>query len=106
MSAPSKRSVPRRQRSIPAMALIRVVLPAPLGPITETISPPSTSSDTSHTAGASPYPTCRLRASSSIGLAQVDADHPRVAHDLARRAERKQLALVQHGDPVAELDDG
>ena len=54
MSAPSKRSVPWRQRSRPAMALIRVVLPAPLGPITETISPPSTSSETSHTAGASP----------------------------------------------------
>jgi hypothetical protein len=36
------------------MALINVVLPAPLGPITDTISPASTSSETSHTAGASP----------------------------------------------------
>ena len=36
------------------MALISVVLPAPLGPITDTISPASTSSETSQIAVASP----------------------------------------------------
>jgi hypothetical protein len=36
------------------MALIRVVLPAPFGPITATISPAATSSETSQIAGASP----------------------------------------------------
>src|SRR5262245_25279541 len=105
MSVPSNRSSPLRQRSRPAMALISVVLPAPLGPITATISPAATSSEASHTAVASPYPTWRLRASSSIGLPEIDADHARIAHDLARRAERKELALVQDRDPVGELDD-
>src|SRR3954452_4789650 len=104
MSVPSKLSVPRRLRSMPAMALISVVLPAPLGPITETISPASTTSEASHTAGASPYPIWRLRASSSIGFAQIDADHPGIAHHLARRAQGEQLAFIQHRDPVRQLD--
>ncbi len=36
------------------MLLMRVLLPAPLGPITDTTSAVSTARETSHTAGASP----------------------------------------------------
>ncbi len=53
-SAPAKRSSPARQRRRPATALIKVLFPAPFGPITATISLASTSSEASHTAGASP----------------------------------------------------
>jgi hypothetical protein len=53
-SAPSKRSDPLRARSRPAIVFTSVVLPAPFGPMTATISPGPTASEASHTAGASP----------------------------------------------------
>ena len=47
MSAPSKRTVPRAGFSMPWMARISELLPAPLAPTMATISPAAISSDTS-----------------------------------------------------------
>ena len=42
MSWPAKRMVPRRARGLPKIVIISVDLPAPLAPISATISPSST----------------------------------------------------------------
>ncbi len=54
MSCPLKDRRPSRARSRPAMVLMSVVLPAPLGPTTQTSSPGCTFSETPHSAGAAP----------------------------------------------------
>ena len=46
MSTPSKRTVPRCGRTVPEITLNSVVLPAPLGPTSPTISPAATESET------------------------------------------------------------
>src|SRR3954469_8071877 len=43
MSAPAKRTVPESGRRFPASWLMKVVLPAPFGPITACVSPSATS---------------------------------------------------------------
>src|SRR3990167_5163266 len=104
-STPSRRSRPRRIGRRRAMALISVVLPAPLGPTTATSSPSPTVSETSHRAGASPYPTCRPSAS-SIGFPEIGGHDLRLPDDVARPALGDQLAVVQHHDPVGQVDHG
>jgi len=54
MSSPANRKDPDLAGSTPAIALISVLFPAPLGPITVTIEPSATSIETSHSAVASP----------------------------------------------------
>ena len=46
MSRPSKMIVPSRARGLPKIVIIRVDLPAPLAPISATISPSLTSRST------------------------------------------------------------
>src|SRR3990167_7102718 len=104
-STPSRRRRPRRIGSRRAIALISVVLPAPLGPTTATSSPPPTASETPHRAGASPYPTCRPSAS-SIGLPEIGGHDLRLPDDVARPALGDQLAVVQHHDPGGQGDHG
>src|SRR5438132_854298 len=58
---PSITMLPRAARSAPATVRRSDVLPAPLGPITATISPSPTSSDTSCSASISPCFTTRFR---------------------------------------------
>ena len=53
-STPSKRSEPRAGFSMPWMARISELLPAPLAPTMVTISPAATSSETPLSAWASP----------------------------------------------------
>src|SRR2546425_10210436 len=105
-SSPAKRNSPERARCSPAIVLTSVLLPAPFGPMTETTSPASTSSVASHTAGASPYAMASRRTSSNMGLAQIDLDHARGPHRLARTAGGDDLAPVQHHHAVRQLEDG
>ena len=53
-SRPSSRILPARVRSMPETALIRVVLPAPFGPTTQSSSPAPSLSETPQSAGAGP----------------------------------------------------
>src|SRR5262245_40513153 len=103
-SMPAKRNSPERARCSPAMVLTSVLLPAPLGPITETISHAPTSSVASHTAGASPYAMARRRTSSNVSLPEVHLDDARRSHALVRAAFRDHLALVQHHHAVRQLE--
>jgi len=54
MSAPSKRTLPRRAGVRPSAERSSVVLPAPFGPSSATTSPRSTASETSNSAWVSP----------------------------------------------------
>src|SRR5688500_3574514 len=85
---------------MPASALIRVVLPAPLGPTTHSSSPGRTSSDTPHSARALPYATCRSRTSSMGRYPQVRAHHFGTLHHVLGHALGQQLAVIEHHDPV------
>src|SRR5882724_12274691 len=102
---PSRRTVPCRIGKRPAIALIRVVLPAPFGPTTATSSRGRMLSDTSQTATASPWATSR-RSTSSIALAEVGPDDVRVPHDLTRQSFGDDLPPAQHHDAVGEVEDG
>src|SRR3954463_4056889 len=102
---PSIVSRPDWTRCTPDSALMRVVLPAPLGPTTTTSAPAFTSRLTPSTAGAAPYVTRKSRASSMRGP-KVRVDHLRVAHHLARQAGCNRLAVGQHDDAVGELHHG
>src|SRR5262249_45144118 len=101
-SEPSRRRLPRRIGSRRASALTSVVLPAPLGPSTETISPTPTRSETSQRAGASPYATWRP-AASSMGGSEISGHRLGVAHDLTRCAGGDHLPVVEHDEPITEL---
>src|SRR5206468_3295135 len=80
-----------------------VVLPAPLGPRTPTISPTPTSSDTPLTAATLPYRASSPSTLSTRALpAEVGLDHARVGLDLGGRSLGDLLAEVQHGDPVGD----
>src|SRR4051812_11709220 len=81
-----------------AMALTRVDFPAPLGPMTQTVSPAPTSRSTSHSTRASPWNASSRRTSSTDAApAEIGPDHRRIAHHRAR------LAVGQHG-PAVEHD--
>src|SRR5690349_13575270 len=107
---------------MPTRLLRSVLLPAPLGPITATISPGPTAMDTSRITGSGPYPAvipCPRRVGSGrFGVAtgclankvSVDnlslppqrrhrpaADQPALRHDEHRVAQRlDQVELVLH----------
>src|SRR5690242_7424849 len=68
----------------PAMALSKVVLPAPLAPRIATTSPVRTRIDTSHKARWRPYACARLSIS-SILVTQIGANDLGVAQDLLGR---------------------
>src|SRR5689334_5343165 len=79
----------------PAIAFKSVVLPAPLAPTTATTSPRATSIDTPCNARRPRYDAERP-SSRSITLAQIGADHLRVAHDRFRGPDRQHPSKVQH----------
>src|SRR3989304_6213699 len=104
-STPSRRRRPRRIGRRRAMALISVVLPAPLGPTTATSPPRPTGGGMSPRGGGSPYPTCRPSAS-SISLPEIGGHDLRLPDDVAGPALGDELAVVQHHDPVGQVDHG
>src|SRR5215831_966659 len=103
-SRPSRRTRPPRIGKRPAIASMSVVLPAPFGPTTVTSSRAPTTSETSQTATASPWATSR-RSTSSIGLAEIRADHVRIAHHLPRKALGDDPAAAQDDHAIGEVQD-
>src|SRR5262249_10945180 len=120
-STSPRRMEPAVGRTRPEMARIRVVLPAPFGPITPTASCGRTSRLTSNRAWKAPYPARTAvrwsvprevtRSASAPGrradrlhgpgfAPQVDLDHARVHRDLARQALGDFLAVVEHHGAV------
>src|SRR5205814_1695912 len=93
----------------------RVVFPAPLGPMSATISPSRTSSDTPHSASRSPK--CATTAwTSSMGRrharrdpimrgSQIRVNHSWVAGHLAGRPVGDLLAGVQHHDAIGNAEN-
>src|SRR6187455_911791 len=69
MSAPAKRTEPASGRRLPASWLMKVVLPAPFGPITAWVSPSATSKSMPSLAFRAPKFFTRLL-TSSIGLVE------------------------------------
>lgn len=54
MRAPSNVTFPARGRTVPATTLSKVDFPAPLGPVTNSVCPASSRSDTSRSAVSCP----------------------------------------------------
>src|ERR1700692_1144965 len=82
-----------------------VVLPAPLRPIRQTISPLATSMLMACSTWLAPYQAFRLlicNIRSVLPLAKIDAFHGFVLTDFRRRAFGQPLAMVQHQDAVAD----
>src|SRR5712664_628434 len=69
MSSPAKRMRPASGRRLPASCEISVVLPAPLGPMTASVSPSCTSRSTASVARSAPKVFVRPL-TSSIGLVE------------------------------------
>src|SRR5260221_7005304 len=63
MSSPAKWICPASGRSSPESCLMKVVLPAPFGPITACVSPGRTSKSTASVATRAPKVLCSLRVS-------------------------------------------
>ncbi len=96
----------------PMTAWSVVDFPAPFGPMSPTISPGATVSDTPRTATTPPYATSRSRNSRALTsvllhrrLAEVGRRDVEVPADLARRALGQRPSLVEHLDPVADVHD-
>src|SRR5437016_2881876 len=119
MSRSSKRTLPARAFSRPDTTESSVDLPAPLEPMSATISPSRMSRLTSQRTCTAPYAAERfstrsirpLWRHSSAGalcvlLAEVRFDHFAVAHDLLRRAFGNLLTVVQDDDALAQAHDG
>src|SRR3972149_629590 len=110
--APSKPTAPRGGIT-PVMPRSSVVLPAPLAPTRQTISPRSTCRSTSHSTWTRPYPArrrstrSRTRSAGPIGLilTQVGFDHRRIVRYCLEGAFRDLAAEVQHGHPLGEVAD-
>src|SRR4029077_14846875 len=86
---------------MPAMTLMSVVLPAPLGPTIETRSAGPTDSVISRSATAAPYLASTDR-SSSMRLPEECGHDVAAAQDLFSRAFRDDLAVVEHDDAVRQ----
>ena len=103
MSRPSNTIVPARARSMPAMALISVVLPAPFGPTTHSSSPAPHARATRPTA---PAPRRRRPAGRApqawAGRPEVGGHHLGPLHHVGGRAFGEQLAVVEDDDAVGQ----
>src|SRR6202030_4546968 len=94
----------------PMMDFKVVVLPAPLRPIRQTISPLATSRLISCSTWLAPYQafrllTCNIRSCnirSMLPLAQIDPLHRFVLAHLRWRSLCQELAVVQHQDTIAD----
>src|SRR3954465_15067449 len=96
--------LPALRASKPMSVRSVVVLPAPLRPISVTISPAFTSNEIPCTTWLRSYQGGRSRTSSNAmsALPQVDAPHFVIGADLFRRSPRQELAVMQHDQPAAD----
>src|SRR6187549_2084360 len=86
---------------MPALTLMSVVLPAPLGPTIETKSAGPTDSEISRSATAAPY-LASTDLSSSMRFPEKSGDDVAAPHHLFRRSLRDDLAVVEHDDAVRQ----
>src|SRR5271163_5016641 len=100
-SLPPNTTDPVRLPTMPMIAFIVVVLPAPLRPSRVTTSPSRTSKSTPCKMWLSPYQAFRLLTSSIAG-SQVGRDHLGVLRDRGIVALSQHLPAGQHGDDVAQ----
>src|SRR5262247_1704495 len=115
MSVPAKRTVPESGRRFPASWLMKVVLPAPFGPITACVSPSATSKSMPSLARNAPNCFVSPR-TSSIGLVEHasqsaleedDREHEqRAEHDLPVFGPAFQHLLDEHQREGAEHRSG
>src|SRR3989338_2610720 len=109
IACPRKRIWPWRVGTSPEIVRSAVLLPAPLLPMSVTISPRVTCRRTPCSTAARPYPACTSISSSMArrtgGRAQIGLDHLRIADDLLGRPLRDLFAVVQDHDPVTEPHD-
>src|SRR5262249_16079713 len=112
---PLKLTVPRRGRTVPRIVRSAVVLPAPLAPISVTISRGATDSEMPRSARMLAYDVWTSTRSSTdlpqvryggelllVAGAQIRLDHARVALDLGRRALGDPHPVVEHGDAIRD----
>src|SRR6202023_282968 len=96
--------LPCRASTRPTSDFRKVVLPAPLAPSSNTVSPARTSRSTPHSTCMVPYPAsmrlaCNSGAASGDMLAsQEDLDHLRFPHSRGELAFEDLLAGVEHDD--------
>ena len=111
MSTPSKRTVPRAGFSMPWMARISELLPAPLAPTMATISPAAISSDDAGqrlgvaVVEVEAVDLQQRRAHAHLLLAEIDVEHGLVARDLGRRALGDLLAVAHDHDLGGQRHD-
>src|SRR6266496_1400524 len=87
------------------MLRISVVLPAPFGPRSPTNAPSRTEIETFRSTSARPYPAIKPLMSSIGAGPEVRLDDARVALNLAWRALRNELAVIEHVDHIGEVHD-
>src|SRR5438094_6665937 len=108
---PSSVTLPLLGRTVPEMARIVVVLPAPFAPISATTVPALTVSEAPTSTSLRPYPACRsettstldlrsnrLRCGAGFDLPEIRFDDLRMALHLRRRALGDGLAAVEDRD--------
>src|SRR6218665_4086399 len=104
---PSKMMSPPVTSTKPQIALRRVDLPAPLGPISATHSPAATSNETPCTASSwrtlQPGPEPAI--SASLLVSQVSLDHGGIGPDLGGRAFGNFFTKIENDDALADLHD-
>src|ERR671914_1209756 len=103
MSSPAKRILPESGRSMPASWPMKVVLPAPLGPITACVSPSRTSKSMPSLARSAPKVLVKPR-TSSIGLVE-DAGEAAPEENHREHEERPQNHLPVLGPALQDLLD-
>src|SRR5919204_431411 len=105
-SSPSQRIAPAHGRTRPATQLRSVLLPAPFGPSSATISPGAIDSVTPESTRTSPYPASSPAISSTRVTphvaAEVDVDDVGIRRHLRRRPVGDLLAGAQHDDAPGE----
>src|SRR5262249_6165733 len=103
MSVPAKRTVPESGRGLPASWPMKVVLPAPFGPITACVSPSATSKSMPSLARSAPNCFVSPR-TSSIGLVE-HAGEAALEEDDREDEQRAQHDLPVLGPAFEQLLD-
>src|SRR5437870_1825113 len=104
-SSPSNANAPATMRLSPATTLISVVLPAPLGPTTQTSSPARIVNDTSHSAVAAPY-FASIASIRSMLLSQECRDDVRLLHHIRGFPFGDDCAVVENDHTIGERHHG
>src|SRR6185503_670537 len=100
-SVPAKRTVPASGRRLPASWLMKVVLPAPFGPITACVSPSATSKSMPSLAFSAPKFLTRFL-TSSIGLVE-DAGETAAEEDHREHEQGSEDHLPVLGPPGEQV---